>query len=130
MAVNRAESQQLADVRTAEAQALLAAGLWDGAYDLAGYAVEFTLKACIAKLTKAEEYPPHRRFIDDYYTHDINRLARTAKLVTALDADLKSDPAFAINWDTANGWTEESRYARKSEVAARELLAALTDPQH
>ena len=54
MPLTRSDFQQLADVRAAEAAALLAAGRWDGAYYLAGYAVECALKACVAKLTKAD----------------------------------------------------------------------------
>ena len=46
--VNRWEFRELATLRLAEAKALLDAGLPDGAYYLAGYAVECGLKACIA----------------------------------------------------------------------------------
>jgi HEPN domain-containing protein len=56
--MNRTEFQSLAEVRIREAKALLDAGLWDGAYYLAGYAVECALKACIAKRTRAEDFPP------------------------------------------------------------------------
>ena len=49
--MNRNDFQQLADVRINEAEALLVQGKYDGAYYLAGYAVECGLKACIAKLT-------------------------------------------------------------------------------
>jgi hypothetical protein len=45
--VNRAEFQKLADLRAREAGVLLAARCYDGAYYLAGYAVECALKACI-----------------------------------------------------------------------------------
>src|SRR5436309_1706454 len=106
MALTRAEFQQLADVRIAEAGVLLANGLWDGAYYLAGYAVECALKACIAKLVRAEEFPPHRREIDDYYTHDLNRLVRTAKLDTIWRADLNTNQAFKDNWEYVQQWTE------------------------
>jgi HEPN domain-containing protein len=44
--MNRDDFQQLADVRIAEAAVLLAQGNYDGAYYLAGYAVECGLKAC------------------------------------------------------------------------------------
>jgi HEPN domain-containing protein len=130
VALNRVDFQQLADVQIAEADVLLAAGMWDGAYYLAGYAVECALKACIAKLTKAEEFPPHRKDIDNYYTHDINKLMRTAKLEAQWQAEVKADPQFAVNWDTAKLWTEESRYARKSEIEARELYDAVSDAAH
>jgi hypothetical protein len=45
--MNRAELQQLAEDRRLDAEALLAAQRWAGAYYLAGYAVECGLKACI-----------------------------------------------------------------------------------
>lgn len=130
MALTRADFQQLADVRIAEAGVLLANGLWDGAYYLAGYAVECALKACIAKLIRAEEFPPHRREIDDYYTHDISRLLRTAKLDAAWVAERMADPLFETHWDFAKLWTEESRYVRKAESEARSLYNAVTDAAH
>ena len=46
--MNRSDFQQLADVRIDEAAVLFAQGKYDGAYYLAGYAVECGLKACIA----------------------------------------------------------------------------------
>ncbi|MSU78452.1 MAG: HEPN domain-containing protein [Gemmataceae bacterium] len=49
--VNRTQLQQLAQERVRDADSLLKAGQWSGAYYLAGYAVECGLKACIAKLT-------------------------------------------------------------------------------
>jgi hypothetical protein len=55
--VTRADFQRLANDRIADARALLAAKRWSAAYYLAGYAVEAALKACIAKLMKAEEFP-------------------------------------------------------------------------
>jgi hypothetical protein len=50
--VNRAEFQKLADLRAREAGVLLAAKCYDGAYYLAGYAVECALKECIARKTR------------------------------------------------------------------------------
>ena len=55
--VNRQDLQSLARTRHAEAKALLRAGRSDGAYYLAGYAVECGLKACIAKATKRYDFP-------------------------------------------------------------------------
>lgn len=125
---SRTEFQQLADVRVAEAQALLKAGLWDGAYYVAGYAIEFGLKACIAKLIKAEEYPPRKT--DEYYNHDVGKLVKTAKL-DALQATMaKGDPEFSDNWTVVTRWSEGSRYERKSEAEARELFNAITDGSH
>ena len=45
--MNRSELQRLSNERIEDAQALLAASRWAGAYYLAGYAVECALKACV-----------------------------------------------------------------------------------
>ena len=74
--MNRNHFQQLADVRIDEAAVLLVRGKSDGAYYLAGYAVECGLKACIAKLTNQHDFPPKPRSIHDYYSHDIEKLVK------------------------------------------------------
>lgn len=106
--MNRSEFQTLAEVRITEAKALLAAQLWDGAYYLAGYAVECALKACIARLTRAEEFPP--RESKDYYTHDFNVLLKTAGLKAARDVEALANPRFDTFWKTAVKWNEQTRY--------------------
>lgn len=77
--MNRRELQELAKVRLKEANALLEAGFHDGAYYLAGYAVECALKACIAKATQRHEFPDKRR-ADASYSHSFRDLLRVAKL--------------------------------------------------
>jgi len=47
---------------------------------LAGYAVECALKACIAKLTQQHDFPPERKFIEDCYSHEIDKLLRASGL--------------------------------------------------
>ena len=56
-AVTRADFQQLADLRLKEAKALLDVGMWDGAYYLAGYAVEVALKARICRVLNWLDFP-------------------------------------------------------------------------
>lgn len=54
----RVEFQRLAEARLVEAKALLDVGKWDGAYYLAGYAVELALKACIINvLMTTDSFP-------------------------------------------------------------------------
>jgi HEPN domain-containing protein len=65
--MDRGDFQRLAELRLKEAKALCAAGMYDGAYYLAGYAVECAIKACIAKRTKAEEFPPKPKVVQDYW---------------------------------------------------------------
>ncbi len=54
--MNRKDLQSLADERLGDAKVLLASNRYGGAYYLVGYAVECGLKACIAKLTQAEDF--------------------------------------------------------------------------
>ena len=124
--MTRSEFQQMAEVRIEEAGVLLAAGKWDGAYYLAGYAVECGLKACVAKLSRAEEYPP--REVKDYYTHDLERLCKTAKLERLLKTERVANTAFEGYWTTAVVWDEQSRYNRISQLDAERLYHAITDP--
>ena len=107
--MNRSDFQQLADVRIDEAAVLLVQGKYDGAYYLAGYAVECGLKACIAKLTERYEFPPKPKFIHDYYSHEIEKLVKTAGLTMQRDADAAADPDLEANWGVVKDWTEESR---------------------
>ncbi|HEY1191530.1 MAG TPA: HEPN domain-containing protein [Gemmata sp.] len=124
--MNRAEFQDLAEMRIDEAGVLLAAGKWAGAYYLAGYAVECALKACIAKLTKAEDFPP--RETREYYTHDITKLMKTAELEGDWKARVGADPGFKTYWEGCEAWEEGSRYERPTEAQARDLYQAITDP--
>ncbi len=55
--MNRSSLQNLANERIKDAEALLMAGRWSGAYYLAGYAVECALKACFAKKTREYDFP-------------------------------------------------------------------------
>jgi hypothetical protein len=71
--MNRIDLQALAEERALDAQALLNASRWSGAYYLAGYAIECGLKACIAKLTELHDFPD-KDFVNKSYTHKIDVL--------------------------------------------------------
>jgi HEPN domain-containing protein len=129
MAVTRAELQQLARERIRDAKALLAARRWACAYYVAGYAVECALKACIAKLTKPEEFPD-KSFAEKCWTHDLERLVVLAGLQSPLNTDCAADPALSANWAEVKDWTEASRYARKTRDQALRLYKAITEPKH
>ena len=127
--MNRADFQQLAEVRIEEAAALLAAQKWAGAYYLAGYAVECALKACIAKLTNQYDFPD-KRFAEKCFTHDFERLLDCVDPEGNLFADLITDQIRSENWDTTGLWEETSRYERKTQAEAEMLYNAITDPVH
>src|SRR5438067_13809238 len=107
--MNRADFQQLAEVRIKEAEVLLNNGYYAGAYYLAGYAVECALKACIAKLTKEYDFPD-KQTVDKSYTHNLSELVNVAQLKDSLDNELKSNRDFEINWNLVKSWSEKARY--------------------
>jgi HEPN domain-containing protein len=127
--VNRADFQDLADLRISEADCLFRNGMFDGAYYLAGYAVEAGLKACIAKMTNQYDFPP-KHTNRDCYSHDLELLLRTAELDTILAIDRKANRLLNDNWDIVKVWKEESRYdsrGSKSHADADQLLQAITN---
>jgi len=108
--LSRKDFQRLAELRAREAGALARSRNQQGAYYLAGYAVECALKACIAKKTKRHEFPPDRAFTNKIYTHDLRVLMKEAGLQGELEKDMQANQALAVNWNTVQIWTEESRY--------------------
>lgn len=129
--MNRTDFQQLADVRIAEAAALLRRRppLPDGAYYLAGYAVECALKACIAKLVSQHDFPD-KKLANDSHPHDLEVLVRVAELEEARKAAFAASGVLHRNWAIVRDWNERSRYERHSLGKAKELYAAITDPQN
>jgi HEPN domain-containing protein len=127
--VNRKDLQILARTRLAEAKVLLGAGRQDGAYYLAGYAVECGLKACIAKGTQRHDFPD-KKSVDGSYTHNLRDLVKVANLELARLEEAKRDPAFRNNWDVVQRWSEQSRYLRRDLGLAQALLEAIGDRKH
>ena len=126
--MNRKELQDLSNIRLREAKALLGLGLHDGAYYLAGYAVECALKACIAKSTRKYEFPDKKK-VDSSYSHSLRELLRVAGLDEARDEAAMLDAEFRENWRIVQSWSEQSRYRRHRPDAARELLDAIMSPR-
>ncbi|MHB1423302.1 MAG: HEPN domain-containing protein [Gemmataceae bacterium] len=126
--MNRTDFQNLANERIAEAKILLDVGKWSGAYYLAGYAVECGLKACIAKLSKPDEFPD-KNFGAKCWIHEIEPLVDLAGLKKQRDADANVNTILYANWDTVRAWKETSRYERKSHADAQSLYDAISqDP--
>ena len=122
--MNRRDFQALAAIRLKEAGALLQAGHYEGAYYLAGYAVECALKACVAKQTQAEAFPP--KDASRLYTHELGLLLQMANLKQALQGDAPSGSPLERYWTVVQRWSEESRYARPTAQEARDLHQAIT----
>ena len=128
-ALNRNDLQQLADDRVLDAEALLNAGRWSGAYYLAGYAVECALKACIARQTNLHDFPD-KTAVQKSHTHNLNELLDLAglKLRLQLDTTPAANPALGLNGQRVKDWSERARYQQRAEPLARRLYQAVTDP--
>ena len=126
--MNRSDLQQLAEARVLDAEALLNAGRWSGAYYVCGYAVECALKACIAKKTGLYDFPD-KTVVERAYSHDLTRLLDLAglKLQLKLDTTPAANQALGINWQHVKDWSERVRYQEKTEPQARRLYQAVTD---
>ena len=122
--MDRKDLQALSTVRLKEAKALLEAELWDGAYYLAGYGVECALKACIAKQTERHEFPDKKKALQSY-SHDLRSLAQVAGLGDGFSERSRREAAFGQNWETAQSWTEESRYRRHDQNSAQNMVEAV-----
>jgi HEPN domain-containing protein len=127
--MDRKDLQTLSRVRVREARALAGAGLSDGAYYLAGYAVECALKACIAKATRRHEFPDKSR-ANASYTHDLPGLAKLAGLEAALRDLIARDGEFKRNWGIVKSWSEESRYRAHGPEVAQAMVKAIADRRH
>ena len=128
--MNRSNLQQLATDYLSEAEVLLAAEKWAGAYYLAGYAVEVALKSCV--LARIEQ---HGRIFDDEkflkdlagcWTHDLMKLVKLAGLTEELNRLLREKDDFIGFWAVATDWDESSRYKRKGRIEAESLHLAIT----
>jgi HEPN domain-containing protein len=104
----REEFQQLAELRAEEAAILATNGKEQGAYYLAGLAVECALKACIAKRTRQHQYPPKNTV--PYYGHRLDVLLELAELQDHIDKESKGNPAFKQNWGVVREWNVDARY--------------------
>ena len=125
MPINRKGLQELAKLRLKEALLLLRSNHPDGAYYLAGYAVECALKACVARRTQRHDFA-ERQTVLDSHTHDLTKLLEPAGLKVIHKAAMQQQE-FANNWKTVTEWKTISRYESRSQQKAEELLKAITD---
>jgi HEPN domain-containing protein len=122
--VKRKDFQILAALRLKDAKVLLRAGCHEGAYYLAGYAVECALKACIAKRTDKHDFPDRAR-AERSFVHNLEALAIVADVHQALADRTRSE-----KWGTVRKWSEQSRYRQPTKEEAASLVDAVADRRH
>lgn len=84
-------------------------------------------KACIARHVRRGEFPDLGQ-VRKSYTHDLAQLVSAADLTTALRAQIARDQDFSANWAfLATRWSETARYEFRTQIEARDILAAVSD---
>jgi HEPN domain-containing protein len=125
--VNRSELQRLAELRLEEAQILFRAHAYDGAYYLAGYAVECALKACVAKQIREFDFP-EKRLVERSYTHNLTQLLEVSGVKVEFETASRADEALGLSWSVVKDWSEASRYTiETTEKSAHNMLLGVGD---
>ena len=126
--MNRLHWRNLAEERVKEAESLLNAGLWSGAYYLIGYSVEFALKACIlGRVENSGVIFEDKQFSAKCWTHDLEKLAKLAGLDVERGLATSANPNLDLNWTIVKDWNEQARYENWNELEARKLFNAVTN---
>jgi len=127
--LTKPDLEALAETRLQDAVFLFQAGRSSSAYYLAGYAVELALKACVAKTFQPNAIPD-KAFVNEIYTHSLEKLLSTAGLSPFFSVDSKADQQLHAAWGIASKWTDSSRYVLWDSISAGSLIAAIGDPNH
>lgn len=109
--MNKLDLERLADLRLAEAEALLA------------------LTPPMPERTAQHDFPD-KSFAAKCFTHKARELVPLAGLDIARATAMASDAALARNWLIVKDWTEESRYERWTIAEATALIDAIREPNH
>jgi HEPN domain-containing protein len=126
--VKRRDLQELASTRLKDAQILFHNRRFDGAYYLAGYAVECAIKACVARKTQRYDFPDKELAVQ-VYTHDLTKLLKPAGIAQVWEQELRADRALELKWGVVKDWTEQSRYSTHSRQKAKDMLEAVEGSQ-
>lgn len=110
----------LALSRAEEAELLFKGGYPSGAYYLAGYSIELSLKSyyCKQKL-----FPP--KDTKDLYNHNLETLLQSCGLKSQFDKAVKKDKQLGAAWGVVKDWTEESRYKFHKKEKTEDFLNAV-----
>lgn len=119
------EFKKLSLLRIKEAKILMKYGQYSGAYYLAGYSVEFALKACYCKTVKEKSFPPGKDVYSKLYSHDLNNLLDVSGIKSKYEKKVKNNKKLESNWGIVKDWNEKSRYYIPNEKTTKSLIKAI-----
>ncbi len=124
--MTRNDLQRISKQRRRESAALLRAGLYPGAFYLAGYSVECALKACVARKTRKYDFPD-KQVANQCWTHNLKTLVQFAGVWPELEKEMKVNSALQLNWSIVKDWSEDSRYDLTiTRAQAKDFYSACT----
>lgn len=123
---NPTDIQNLADLRINEASKLQESSFPDGAFYLAGYAVELYLKAKICETIDIpnfyDQHVPKSDLSKTFLIHNLDRLVLLSGLYTKFEAEKQMYPDLAKHWADVSAWSEKSRYNAPNTKSDKEAL--------
>jgi HEPN domain-containing protein len=126
--MRKIELLDIAHQKYRDATLLFEKGGWSNSYYLYGYAVEILLKARISTFFKPDTIPD-KRFVNDVYSHNLDRLVELAKLSDLLSHSIKAEQEFERSWAIVREWSEAARYDSVSQSRSEAMHIAMTDPK-
>jgi len=105
--ISTKDLRAIARARLRDAQVLLKAKRFDGAFYLSGYAVEMALKARICRTLKWREFPQSGREFEDFRslrTHSLEVLLKFSGVEERVTAMRPAE------WSVVAEWDSEKRY--------------------
>ena len=70
-----------------------------------------------------------KRFVEKCWAHKVEALVTQGQLSDRLELAEVDNEDLRQNWQVVKDWDEESRYKKKTQKDAEEVLAAITDPK-
>jgi hypothetical protein len=121
--VSKQELRSVARARLQDAQILLRANRFDGAFYLGGYAVEVALKARICRTLKWSGFPDKSsefQGLQSLKTHDLEILLR----LSGVEPKVKA--TYLAEWSALLNWNPEKRYEPVGRVTSQQAADMVT----
>lgn len=100
--ISTKDLRAIARARLRDAQVLLRAKRFDGAFYLSGYAVELALKARVCRTLKWRGFPQSGREFEDFRslkTHDLEVLLKFSGVEERVTAKALTEWSVVVNWN-------------------------------
>jgi len=128
--IRRRDLKNLVDGRLADAHVLMSKRRYASAYYIVGYAVECAIKVCIAGQFRKNTIPD-KNLVNNTYTHDFEKLMKTAGIFAQLEQDIINDADLYSSWNVVKDWRPEIRYTTSvTPLEARDLIDAIENQQN